>query len=254
VPTTGGGFDIAEFEKAISKKTKVLSLSWVQFFNGYKNDLATLADICKQHDIWFVVDGIQGMGAEPIDVRQLGIDVFTSGCQKWMLAPQGCGFFYLSDAVMERIEYPFMSWLGVDWQMKFSDLFHYDRDFFQSAQAFEMGYYVILNLLAMRASAQLFVDLGIDKIQKHNHGLLDRLAVYLDDSSFYTVTSSREEKHRSSIMTFTCDNYRKLHQRLADKKIICVPREGSIRIAAHLFNNEADIDRLIEELKRFTDA
>src|SRR5690606_31848655 len=133
--------------------TKVLSVSWVQFYNGYKNDLALLSDICRQHGIWLVVDGIQGMGVEPIDVGALGIDVFTSGCQKWMLSPQGCGFFYLSDEMLELIEAPFMSWLGVDWNMKFSDLFHYDRKWIQAAQRFELGYYVMLNLLGMRASA-----------------------------------------------------------------------------------------------------
>lgn len=251
VPSLAGGFSIEEFEKAITKRTKVLSLSWVQFFNGYKNDLKALAKICKKHKIWFVVDGIQGMGVEPINVRKLGIDVFTSGCQKWLLAPQGCGFFYLSDAVMKVIEYPFMSWLGVDWKMKFSDLFHYDREYFKGAQTFEMGYYVALNLLAMRASAQLFVDLGIKNIQRHNYELLDMLAKYLDNNPFYSITSSRETKHRSSIMTFTCKNYRDLHVLLAKHKIICVPREGSIRIAVHLFNNEKDIKRLIGFLDMF---
>jgi selenocysteine lyase/cysteine desulfurase len=177
--------------------------------------------------------------------------VFTAGCQKWLLAPQGCGFFYLSDDVMKVIEYPFMSWLGVDWKMKFSDLFHYDREYFKGAQTFEMGYYVALNLLAMRASAQLFVDLGIENVQLHNYELLDMLAKYLDNNPFYNITSSRETNHRSSIMTFTCRHYRDLHTLLAKHKIICVPREGSIRIAVHLFNNEKDIKRLIGFLDMF---
>jgi len=137
-------FDIGEFEKAISRRTRVLSLSYVQFFNGFKNDLKTIAEICRKHYIYLVVDGIQGMGVEPINVVRVGVDVFTSGCQKWMLSPQGCGFFYLSDQVRDSITPPFMSWLGVDWKMQFSDLFHYDREYFNSAQKFEQGYYVVL--------------------------------------------------------------------------------------------------------------
>jgi len=61
-------FDIGEFEKAIGNRTRVLSLSYVQFFNGFKNDLKTIGEICRKHDIYLVVDGIQGMGVEPLMV------------------------------------------------------------------------------------------------------------------------------------------------------------------------------------------
>lgn len=253
IPTVGQGFNIEAFEKKITRKTRVLAISWVQFYNGFKNDLATLVAICRQHGLWLVVDGIQGMGAEPIDVRKLGIDVFSSGCQKWMLSPQGCGFFYLSDEMQELIQPPFMSWLGVEWNMKFSDLFHYDRAWIDGAQRYELGYYVMLNLLGMRASAEIFLGLGIKNIQTHNYELLDTLTNYLDRNPFYTITSSRERKHRSSILTFTCPGYRELHQHLAKNRIICVPREGSIRISVHLFNNDTDIARLVDLLDRFAE-
>jgi len=245
-------FDIDEFRKAITPKSKVLSLSWVQFFNGYKNDLAELAAICREHDMFFVVDGIQGMGVEPLDVRGTGVDVFSSGCQKWMLSPQGCGFFYLSDNVRDRISPPFMSWLGVDWKMQFSDLFHYDLPYYDSARRFEMGYYVALNLLGMKASVEIFKEIGIENIQRHNHALIDQLAEYIKSNPYYRVTSSMEPKHRSSIFTFTCDDVKKLHRAILDEKIILVNREGSIRVSIHLFNNEVDVQRLIAVLDSFS--
>lgn len=245
-------FDIDELKKNIGERTRVLALSWVQFFNGYKNDLEELSAICKQHDMYFIVDGIQGMGAEPVDVCKLGIDIFSSGCQKWMLAPQGCGFFYLSDEVRDTITPPFMSWLGSDWQMNFSDLFHYDRPYFDSARRFELGYYAVLNLHGMKASVELFKELGIADIQQHNHALIDRLAEYIKGNPFYRITSSMEPIHRSSIFTFTCDDVKALHRAILKEKIILASREGSVRVAAHLFNDESDIDRLITVLDRFS--
>ena len=244
-------FDIAELEKAITKKTKVLAISFVQFFNGYKNDLQALSDICQKHNLYFVVDGIQGMGVEPINVRKLKIDIFTSGCQKWMLSPQGCGFFYLSEKVRPKLHIPFMSWLGVDWNMQFGDLFQYDRPFLDTAVKFELGYYAVLNLYGMAASLDIFEKLKIKNIQKHNYELLDTLADYLKKSDRYIITSSQEKKHRSSIITFTTDNVEKLKQFLFDKKIITVPREGSLRVSVHLFNNEADINKLIAALEEY---
>jgi len=251
IKSRNGGFDVDDFRKKIGKHTKILSLSYVQFHNGYKNDLKTLSEICRKHGIYFIVDGIQGMGTEPINVRKLGIDLFTSGCQKWLLAPQGCAFFYLADSIRDKIKPPFMSWLGVDWKMNFSDLFHMDRPYFDSARRFELGYYVVLNLLGMKAAVKIFQELGIANIQRHNHALIDRLADYIRGNSFYRITSSMEPKHRSSIFTFTCDPVRELHRTLLKEKIILVNREGSIRVSVHLFNNEADIDRLTGVLEKF---
>ena len=244
-------FDMSALEQAITPRSRVLALSWVQFFNGFKNDLETLSALCKKHGMFFVVDGIQGMGQEPIDVVKLGIDIFATGCQKWMLAPQGCGFFYISDEVRDRITPPFMSWLGADWKMNFTDLFHYDLPLFDAARRFELGYYVVLNLMGMKAAVKIFQELGLDAIRDHNYALVDRLADHIRANPFYRITSSMEPVHRSSIFTFTCGRVAELHQALLNEKIILVRREGSIRVSVHLFNNEQDIDRLIAVLDRF---
>jgi selenocysteine lyase/cysteine desulfurase len=245
-------FNVDELEKAIGRKTRVLSVSWIQFFNGYKNDLKELSEKCRKHGMYSVIDGIQGVGVEPVNVRKLGIDIFSSGCHKWLLAPIGSGFFYLSDRVRDTITRPFASWLGVNWKNEYTDLLHYDRPGFDSARRFEMGYYASVNLLGMRASLKLFQSLGTRNIQRHNHALIDRLADYIRRNPYYRITSSMESRHRSSIFTFTCADFEKLHKTLLKAKIIQVHREGSIRVAVHLYNNEQDIDRMIGVLERFS--
>ena len=251
IRSTTGHVAPDDVRKAISKRSRVLCVSWVQFFDGFKNDLAALSELCRNNRIWLVVDGIQGMGVEPINVRKLGVDVFTSGCQKWMLSPQGGGFFYLSDAIRDKLAHPFMSWLGVDWKMNFTDMFRFDLPYFDSARRFELGYYAVLNLLGMKASAGLIESLGVRNIRKHNHSLIDRLADYIRSKPPYTVTSSMEKSHRSSILTFTCPGYKKLHREILGSRIILAQRQGSIRVSVHLFNNERDIERLIAVLDRF---
>lgn len=242
-------FDIDEFQKAITPKTKALCLSFVHYFNGYKNDLKKIGEICREHNLFFVVDGIQGMGAEAIDVKEIGCDIFASGCQKWMLSTQGCGFFYLSDEIRDQLRHPFISWLSSDWNVEFTDLFRYNLPYFDTAERFEMGYYAVLNILGMKEAADMIEGLGIENIQQHNHELIDQLADYIKQSERYTITSDMSELHRSSIFTFTCDNLEKVHSHLLDNQIILVRREGSIRVSVHLFNNEEDIKRIIEALE-----
>ena len=245
-------FDIDELVKAIRPKTRLLCLSYVQFFNGYKNDLATIGEICRKHKMLFVVDGIQGMGAEPVNLRSLPVDVFAVGCQKWMLGPHGTGFFFLADTVRDRLVTPFMSWLGVDWKMKFGDLLHYEKPYFDSARRFETASYPAMNLSGMKEAVKIFQMLGIRNIQKHNHALIDRLVDYIHSHPYYAVTACMEPKHRSSIFTFSCKDLAALHRFLLDRKIILVRREGSIRVAVHLYNDDSDIDRLIRALDEFS--
>ena len=248
VKSTDNKFDLSELEKVISEKTKVIIVSFVQFFNGYKPNLAAISELCKKHDIYFVVDGIQGVGAEPINVKELGIDILACGCQKWLLSPYGSGFFYISDSVKDKLIPQSITWYAADWQLNHTDLFKYDLPYFDTAEKFEAGYYATLNMLGMKAAIDIIADLGVENIQKHNHALIDRLVSYLKETEFYKIKSSLVENERSSIFTFTCDNHDSLFKYLLENRVKAANREGSIRIAVHLFNNENDIDKLIEVL------
>ena len=251
VKSTNGFFDIDNLKKAISKKSKVLSLSFVQFFNGYKNDLKTIGKICKDHGLYFVVDGIQGCGVETLNVHNCMIDMFSAGAQKWMLSPLGTGLFYIRKELQKELITPFSSWLSVDWKLNFTDLFHYDLPYFDSARRFEMGTYPYAHVHAMAAALEIIDSLGVKNIQSHNHRLLDILIDYLKKSRHYRIVSNLENRHRSSILSFTSSDYLDIHKELLKNKIICVQREGAVRVSVHLYNNEKDINRLISILKKF---
>ena len=244
-------FDIEQFEKSITKRTRVLCLSWIQFFNGYKNDLKAIGKICQSHGIYFVVDGIQGMGVEPINLKQLGVDIFTAGSQKWLLSGQGGGFFYIGRALQDEMTPPLASWMDVDWKGNYTDLFHYDKPAVKSARRFEMGYYNVLNIVSLFPPLKLISDLGLREIQSHNYALIDQLAEYIDNSDFYRITSLMEKKRRSSIFTFTADNLTGAYEELLRSKVVVACREGSIRVSVHCYNNESDIRRIIQVLDSY---
>ena len=251
LPSVENRFDLEQFRKAIGPHTRALCLSWIHFHNGYKNDLAEIGKICRERGLYFVVDGIQGMGVEPIDFSALEIDIFTAGAQKWLLASQGSGFFYIRKAVQAKMIQPLASWMDVDWEGNYTDLFHYDKPIINTARRFEMAYYNVLNLVSNLPPMKLIAELGLANIQKHNYGLIDRLADYVKQSDTYRVTSTLVPKHRSSIFTFTCDNVIGLQEELTKNRIVVARREGSIRASIHCYNDESDIDKLIAVLKQF---
>lgn len=242
-------FSIENLVRAINQRTKLLSLSSVQFFNGYKNDLEKIGKICRESQIIFVVDGIQGVGNSILDVKKSQIDFLSCGGQKWLLSAPGTGFFYCSKKFLNKLKPSFFGWLGVDWKIDFTDLLRYDLKPFDSARRFEIGSYSYSNLRTFYASLKLLEKIGIPKIQKQNLALLDRLIDYLKDSP-YQIKSSLDPKHRSSIFSFSAKNGKKLSEKLIKSNIIVSYREGLIRLSPHFYNTELEIDRLIQILDR----
>lgn len=242
-------FSFENLLKVLNKKTKLLSLSFVQFFNGYKNDLEQIGKICQDNRMIFVVDGIQGIGASDLDVKKCNIDFLSCGAQKWLLSAPGTGFFYCSKDVLDKIRPAFFGWLGVDWKVKFTDLLRYNLKPFSSARRFEIGSYSYPNLRTFYASLNLLKKIGIANIEKQNQALLDRLIDYLQNST-YQIKSSLEPRHRSSILSFSAKNGQKLWQKLTKNKIIVSYREGLIRVSPHFYNSFEEIDRLIAILKK----
>ena len=115
-PLTLNGFDITWFDSAdgfhidlddikesISKnKIEVLIISHVQWLSGFQIDLKKLGEICKASNTLLIIDGTQSMGALPINLSEMAVDVFISSSYKWMNAGFGTGVLYMNDAFLEK--------------------------------------------------------------------------------------------------------------------------------------------------------
>ncbi len=83
-----------QIEESITSRTRLVALSAVQFLSGYRADLATIGEMCRQRGAIFAVDGIQAVGAIKLDVQAMKIDALAAGGQKWQMSPHGTGFLY----------------------------------------------------------------------------------------------------------------------------------------------------------------
>ncbi|MFA4922609.1 MAG: aminotransferase class V-fold PLP-dependent enzyme, partial [Ignavibacteriaceae bacterium] len=122
--------------QAITPSTKLLSISFVQFLSGYKADLEELGKICKEKNIIFAVDAIQGLGALQLDVEKCKIDFLACGTQKWLMAIMGLAFVFLSEEMQSKITPKYVGWLSVEdaW-----NILHYDLKLKTDASVFQTG-------------------------------------------------------------------------------------------------------------------
>ncbi len=251
IKSRDGFFDIETFENEITPQTRMLALSFVQYFNGFRNDLERLGQICHEKNIFFLVDGIQGVGNIPLDVDKCRIDFLSCGAQKWLLSPVGTGFFYVAPQPKIPIKARVAGWFGVDWQEDWTNLMRHNLEPEKTAEKYRLSAYPFVDMFAMHQSIQLIHSVGVENIHEHNLYLGDMLIEYLQSDDFYTLKSSIGPQNRSSIISFACDNAKELFDKLTGKDILLSFREGLIRVSIHLYNSEEHIEKLIRALKKF---
>jgi len=246
-PETNGQIDLDEFIGLIDANTRIVSISAIQYASGFRADLERVGRAARENGALFIVDIIQAFGAAPFDLEAQFVDIAAGASHKWLCAPEGCGILYLSDRARERIEPTLVGWVSVDTPFDFDNL---EQPFRPNALAWESGTSCSSLFYGLEQSLKLLSGTGINKIQNYLENLTDYLCELLARKN-YDVVSSREKNEKSQIV---CVKYRgdlssnEIADRLEREKVIVSPRGDRIRIAPHFFNNEQDIERLIEVL------
>ncbi|MFQ5584311.1 MAG: aminotransferase class V-fold PLP-dependent enzyme [Calditrichia bacterium] len=149
---------LEDIVEKIHPRTRLLSISFVEFLNGFRNDMRAIADICRKHDIIFSVDGIQGIGALQFDVQEMGIDFLACGGHKWLMWPLGTAFFYIAPRIFESVYPAMVNWMSVEnaW-----DMLNYELKLLPNAERFEGGVFNLQGLIGAIASLELFSEIGV---------------------------------------------------------------------------------------------
>src|SRR5262249_6940134 len=125
-----------EILNLIDDRTRVVALSFVEFASGFRNDLAAIGRHCRERDVLFVVDAIQGLGALALDVEACAIDALSADAHNFLLGLEGVALFYVSRRAMERVKPTLVGWLSVN---NPEDYLNYDQPYAPSARRFEAG-------------------------------------------------------------------------------------------------------------------
>jgi selenocysteine lyase/cysteine desulfurase len=224
---------------------RVLSLSWVGFATGFMADLDRLGAACRERGVWFVVDGIQGVGAIPLDVRRTPIDLLACGAQKWLLSPWGSGFTYVSPALLARLTPQPVSWMGVQGSDDFSTLLDYDLTWRDDARRFEQITVAYQDFAGMAASLGLLRELGWADVMQHIAMRASELHEGAERGGIPLVTP---RERLAGIVTVRPSDVGAASARLNDVKVIHSVREGTIRLAPHCYTTAAEIDVALEAL------
>jgi cysteine desulfurase/selenocysteine lyase len=225
---------------------RVLALSWVGFATGFIADLDRLGAACRDRDIVFVVDGIQGVGILPLDVKRTPVDMLACGGQKWLLSPWGTGFTYVAPALLERITVQPVSWMGVRGSDDFSRLVDYDLTWRDGARRFEQITLAYQDFAGMAASLELLHELGTIAVAEH---VAARAIELIEGAAALGISLVTPRESHAGIVSLRPNDASAASARLTAAKVVHSVREGMIRLSPHCYTTAKEIRVALAALK-----
>lgn len=247
VKEVDGRVPVDDVMAAIDERTRVVSVSAVQYASGFRMDLPRLGQACRERGVFLCVDAIQALGALPIDVQAMQIDFLSADGHKWLCGPEGCGIFYCRRELLDKLTPVFAGWLCMEDALDFGN---YRFEFLRSARKFDTGSYNLAGICGLGASIEMWLEVGIEAVARRVLALTDRLVEGLRAKG-YRVISSRLPGEASGIVAFVsdCHDHEEIRKRLHEQhRVIISCREGRLRVSPHAYNTPEEIDQLIDLL------
>lgn len=245
VPARDGGLDLDLLASRIDSHTRVITMSTVVFATGFRNDLVAVGQICKQRGIFFVVDGIQSLGALPFDVQAANVDFLAAGSQKWLLGPIGGGFLYVRRELLDQLVPG--AYVGAGSVVSGANFLDYNFTPLPTAERFNLGSSNMLGQYGVHASLALIQEIGVEQIAERVLMLAGVAIGDLQERGF-TLSAATAPEQRSGIVIPHVADPAAASAALERAGIICIPRGKGIRIAPHFYNTEEEILRVGEVL------
>lgn len=250
IPCHNGYIHLESLEKKLKQGADVLVISWVQYYNGYRNHLSEIISLCHRAGCFVLADVTQGAGAIPLNMRQDQVDAIVCGAQKWLLGQTGAGFFALSSSPIRPVAPASGGWLGYDWGYDWSDLQRWDRPAYQDGRFWESGTYPFYSVRLAHAGLSILNECGVTGVYRRIQELLNHLISRLESTAYRPLLFA-DPRHRSGILSIAGPETAKLHKFLLERRIFVSLREGNIRVSPHFYNTGAEIHRLATAIAQF---
>jgi cysteine desulfurase / selenocysteine lyase len=232
----------------VDEHTRVVALSHVEFWNGFRVDIEAIGTECRRRGIVFVVDVMQSVGALKLDMSQMPIDFCAAGAGKWLLGPPGVGFCYFAPNLLERVRPRVVGVISV---VDYEQYFDLDFALAPSARRFEESVVSLLDTAALGAAVELLLEVGPATIESRVLDLSARLADGLAGRGYDLIEPwPRTRAESSGIVSFRKPGatHQEVLRDLTAARVVARTHRDFVRLSPHFYNTEEEVDRVLDVL------
>jgi selenocysteine lyase/cysteine desulfurase len=247
VEAVGDRMPAERYGSAINANTLIVPVTGLCFMNGWRSELAKIVSYAHARGALVLFDDYQDSGTRPVDVKDLGVDIYVTGTLKYLLGPPGLAMMYVRSDLIRSLAPTISGWFAQ------ADPFAFDvkkLELSATARRFEAGTPAIPNLYAAKRGVQLLQSVGLRDVAEHVKGLAAALLSGLQEMSIQIKTPLDSV---GPLIVLKCRDSAELVRKLAEQQIIVSNRRDGLRIALHVYNTIEDVHAVLKALEHHLD-
>ena len=238
---------LEEFDRAIDERTALVMMNRVLYRSSALVDAKEVCRIARERGALSFVDDYHGLGIVPLDLHDLGCDLYTAGVLKWMCGGPGLAFLYARRDLLPHLEPSVTDWVGT------ADPFSFDPqhlEYHPSARRLEHGTPPAPVVFLAQGGMDVIAEVTPERIRARQGELTDHVIARADAAGLPVRTPRSREARGGVVNVGVGPEAERICHALLDRDICTDFRGDGLRISPHFFNTEADVDRCFEELAR----
>jgi cysteine desulfurase/selenocysteine lyase len=255
VKSRSGAVPLDQFKQVVNNRTRLISVAWINNNSGFRHDMKALAALAHANGAYLYSDAVQFIGTGPVDLHAEGVDFCTSGTYKWLLAGFGVAPFYVRRELLDRIHPSNVGWRSPSGPNRSAPR--------TSAKQLEYATLPFGDLYELHAALKYLQGVGLANVEARSQTLVQRLRAGLTDRK---VQLALTENSRSPIVSFYIRKRSADAAKILETERVKVSAQDvapsdpaaalgfptRIRVAISFFNNEADVDRMLDVASKLT--
>lgn len=239
-----GYIPLEHFDKAIDEETRIVAVTQVCFRNGAKLDIPGIVKLAHARGAKVMLDCYQAVGSMTVDVKKLDVDFAVGGMLKYLLGTAGLGFLYVRKELIPALTPSNTGWFA---QANITAMDITANRPSPTARRFEAGTPAVVNCYAVEAGLKIILEVGTDVIEERVNYLTRLYMDRLEEIEWPSITPRDEARHGPMICV-RANQVAQLFGRLTEQDIVTSFRDDNLRASFHFYNNEKDVDAIVQAL------
>ncbi len=244
--------NVDRIEKLITPRTRLIFVSDITCTTGQRMPSKEICELARSKGIWSALDGAQVVGNMPVDVKEYGCDFYTTSGHKWLIGPKRTGALYVRKEMLDVCR---PTTVGA-YSTRKNNLPKGEIEMYPTAQRYEYATQNDALYVGLGVAIDFLNQIGMQRMWQRNRRLAELFVKGLEEIESVDLLSPQQQAYRTTLITFKPKNrkYNEVSSELTRRnfrvRTVSEADLGGVRVSHHLYNNEIEVENLLNEIKQ----